>query len=804
MRNPFAVTRLLLIASVIGLLVLSCNENKSAPSLVLSPRMDSIMKDTAHVSYIIDSLKKEYFAAPSDTQRINFLNELSQQYRIYAREFSDEAFTQSQKTGYRYGLADALCRKGIVFYRHSEYDSARVYYNQSQKIAEEIHSDKLVAQALGWKGDAYRMEGQGDSALSLLQQAKSIADQCGAKSISGFCLSGIGSMYYISGEYDKSIDYTNRALLVAVETNDKFRMGFCLSSLGKVYDMQGQHSQALTSFHQALDLAKKVENKTLISFCLNSLGDIYRQQDDTMQATYYFLQALDMALEIGDKSRTAYAYAYLGDIARAEGKFERARAYYRQSLDVAGESEDTTCIIYVYNGIADSYFLQDKLDSTEYFLNYSLSLCDSANDREQIANNTLMLASVACERKNYQAAIPLGEKALAIAKEIQIPQYEGDAADALYKAYKGVGRTKEALEMYEYSIVMRDSLNNLETVRKFQEEQYKAKENDLKEEQAVKDARAESQQLLDAQKLEQQSYVIYFAAGGIVLVLVCLVIAVRGYRNKRKANEAIQQQKEQVEHQKEIIEEKNKEIVDSINYAQRIQTAIFPPEKKLAEVFGESFVLFLPKDIVSGDFYWMEKAKDGSSLLAAVDCTGHGVPGALVSVVGNNALNRTVREFGLSDPGKILDKLNELVAETFAQSESEVKDGMDISLLSLNNNQLKWAGANNNLWLMRSGNVIELKADRRPIGKYETSGEFTTKTLTLQSGDTVYIFTDGYADQFGGEKGKKFKYKALQDLLLSMQNLTMQEQKEKLEKTFTEWRGNLEQVDDVLILGLKI
>jgi serine phosphatase RsbU (regulator of sigma subunit)/tetratricopeptide (TPR) repeat protein len=790
------------------LFVGSCETVEKESSLVLSPKVDSILHDTAHVGYIVDSLRKEYFKATADTQRINILNDLSQQYRANARVLAQEAIAQSKKLNYQYGLADGLCKRGIEYYRHAEYDSARILYDQCKVIAEQINSDKLIAQSMGWTGDAYRMEGNSERALYYLQRAEKLADSCGAKSVSGFCLSGMGSMYYINGEYEKSIEYTNKALLVAAETQDKFRMGFCLASLGKVYNLQGNYVAAISTFSQALEIAKTVENKTLISFCLNSIGDIYRHTDDTAQARKYFLEALDMAREIDDKARTAYALSYLGDIAREEGKPEQAITYYRMAIPIATEADDSANIIYSYNGIGDAFHIAGQFDSAIYFFNVSKSLCDSLEDGEQIANNNFCIARTYYKMNKLPESEKFVFSAFEAAKEIQLPEYERDCAELLYLIYKATNRPAKALEMHEYCVSMNDSIVNLETVRRFAEEEYNAKENQMRSEQAEKDAVALQIRLAKEVELENQKYISYAVAGIGLLALVCLVIAIRGYRIKRRANEAIQQQKLQVEHQKEIIEEKNKEIVDSINYAQRIQNALFPPEKKVNEVFGESFVLFMPKDIVSGDFYWMETAKDGSSLLAAVDCTGHGVPGALVSVVGNNALNRTVREFGLSDPGKILNKLNELVEETFAQSDNDVKDGMDLSLLSITEREgkkeLKWAGANNNLWMIRNKVLMEIKANRQSIGKSDDRVEFETHKLALEPNDIIYIFTDGFADQFGGPKGKKYKYKGLQELLLSLHQLDTQTQKVKLHAAFEEWRGHLEQVDDVLVIGVKI
>jgi serine phosphatase RsbU (regulator of sigma subunit) len=265
--------------------------------------------------------------------------------------------------------------------------------------------------------------------------------------------------------------------------------------------------------------------------------------------------------------------------------------------------------------------------------------------------------------------------------------------------------------------------------------------------------------------------------------------------------------------QKEQLEEKNKDITDSINYAKRIQEALLPSSEMRLKLFPESFMFFRPRDIVSGDFYWFAE-KNGKRLIAAVDCTGHGVPGAFMSMIGNSFLGEIVNERSLTRPGLILDKLRSMVIRSLKQSDAEsgANDGMDISLLSFREHnpadgviKVEWAGANNPLWIVRKGECIVYNPDKRPIS-YSRGNSllFTNHTIELQKGDTLYIFTDGFADQFGGPKGKKFKYKQLQEIISGIQNEPMDKQEAVLAKVFSEWKGSLEQVDDVLVIGIKV
>ena len=228
-----------------------------------------------------------------------------------------------------------------------------------------------------------------------------------------------------------------------------------------------------------------------------------------------------------------------------------------------------------------------------------------------------------------------------------------------------------------------------------------------------------------------------------------------------------------------------------------------PQAKLVEEYLKESFIIYKPKDVVAGDFYWMEH-KDGKVLFAAADCTGHGVPGAMVSVICNNGLNRSVREYGLTDPGEILNKTREIVVQEFEKSEEEVKDGMDIALCSIDGMKLQYAGAHNPLWLLRGGQLIETKASKQPIGQFDNPEPYTTHSFDLEAGDSIYIFSDGYVDQFGGDKGKKLKARAFKELLLSVQSKTMEEQCKIIDQSFETWKGNLEQIDDVCVIGVRV
>lgn len=352
---------------------------------------------------------------------------------------------------------------------------------------------------------------------------------------------------------------------------------------------------------------------------------------------------------------------------------------------------------------------------------------------------------------------------------------------SLAKFYKSNGDC----EKMEYYLIQEksfaDTVNALEGRNRVESVEYKS----MLDQRFLQDSieKVNSEKLLAAERakkdfeqkeeLRKQRFLLYSAGGILFFLLFISFLLYRGFKRKKKDHQTILLQKNELQIQKSLVDEKQKEIIDSINYAKRLQQAILTPEAEILKFFPTSFLLYQPKDIVAGDFYFFENFND-HIFYAAADCTGHGVPGAMMSIVCSNALSKSVKEFGLTDPGQILDKTRELVVETFVKSGTEVKDGMDISLVVMAKTDfkptndfipLRWAGANNPLWYFEGGEMKELKANKQPIGKMENPQPFSSHQLKLSSGTTLFLFTDGYADQFGGPKGKKFKYSNFMKIL---------------------------------------
>ncbi len=358
------------------------------------------------------------------------------------------------------------------------------------------------------------------------------------------------------------------------------------------------------------------------------------------------------------------------------------------------------------------------------------------------------------------------------------------------------------------------SLDIYEKEAEYQENLAKIKESEaglIEAEKILANTKAELSSTVKI--LNNQKLITYLIILVLIIIGVLGGISYKNYRKQKSQAAVISEQKNFAEEQRDEImqqhvqlEEKTKEITDSINYAKRIQDAILPPLTIVNKYLKDYFILYKPKDIVAGDFYWVENKND-LVLFAAADCTGHGVPGAMVSVLCSNALNRAVNEFGLTQPAKILDKTLEIVLEQFENSKEEVRDGMDIAICSFqpSTRKLEYAGAQNPLWIVKGGDaeLIEIKADKQPIGRYSTKNKYTNHNLTLDKGDLIYLSSDGYADQFGGERGKKFKSVNFKKLLTKISSKPLQEQYQILNDNFKNWKGDLEQLDDVCVLGFK-
>ncbi len=553
----------------------------------------------------------------------------------------------------------------------------------------------------------------------------------------------IGIILKERGEILDALDFYHKSLIIEEGLGNKEGISTALNNIGVLHDNMGDVKKAISFYRRSLAISKELNSQSLGDRYWNMAAMFPKNIDSN---TFYLRLAGDAYFEMGgDYGMGSYHYV-LGTIQFRDSLYDISLGHFKKAAEMYHKMGHMNYVIRSQNYVAWNYFHLKMYKEAEFYADSSLSLSYGIENVLGIMN----------------------------------------ASEVLFEIQNIKGNYKEALNMFQLNQAMKDSVNNNKllssTIRKNMAYEY-AKEK------AIRETELRKERELINEKDKRQTQLIFAAIIGFLFMLIFAFFIQNRLKLTRK--------------QRDIIDYQKQELTDSIQYAKRIQSAILPPSKLLKKHLKEFFVLYKPKDIVAGDFYWMEH-KENIVLFAAADCTGHGVPGAMVSVVCNNALKRSVREHGLTDPGEILTKTREIVIQEFEKSEEEVKDGMDIALCSLEGNKLQYAGAHNPLWIIRKGGIIETKANKQPIGQFDNPEPYTTHSFNLEHGDSIFVFSDGYVDQFGGEKGKKFKAKAFRDLLLSIQDKSMEEQKTIIDEAFETWRGNLEQIDDVCVIGVRV
>ncbi len=663
----------------------------------------------------------------------------------------------------------------------------------------------IVLNELSWE---YNNRGNYKQALQYAAQAQQQAEKINFKKGNASSFNKIANVYFYQGDYSKALDNYFTSLKIRNEIGDKIGISDSYGNIGGVYMYQGNYEKALDNYLKCLKICEETGNKQGIGNSYNNIGIIYFYQGNLKKALSNHLRSSEIREKIGDKRGIAASYSNIGSIYEIQTNYQQSLENYLKSLKIQEELDDKQAIAGSHGNIGVVYQKQGKYEKALNSQFKCLQISREIGYMEGIGNSYNNIGSVYMRQGNVEKSYYFLNLALKINKEIGYKNGIKETYSSLFELSDKNGDYKQAYNYHKLYSDIKDTLLNEQSNKQIAEMNTKY-DSEKKDKELIKKDAEIGKQLAETEKqnLQRNAFIIGFA-----LVLLMAFFIFRGYRQKQNANQLleeknifIEKQKQLVENKNEIIEEKQKEIIASITYAKRIQQAILPPDKLVKEFLPDNFILYKPKDIVAGDFYWIEKV-DGLILIAAADCTGHGVPGAMVSVVCNNALNRSLREFGLRAPGHLLDKTRELVIEQFEKSEEEVKDGMDISLCSFNSktNELQWAGANNPLWIIQKNELAEIKSNKQPIGKYIETKPFSTHTLQLEKGNSIYLFSDGYADQFGGERGKKFKASAMKELLLSIRHNTMEEQKQLLDQAFETWKGSQEQVDDVLIIGIKI
>ncbi|MBD3638561.1 MAG: tetratricopeptide repeat protein [Crocinitomicaceae bacterium] len=707
------------------------------------------------------------------------------------------------------------------YYRYSQPDSSKLFAYKALKASQKIDYTFGIAKSYYYLGDAYLTLVDFSLALDYLDSTIRYAETHEQPEIEVDAINLKGIMYSDLGEYDRSIELYKKGLAKSEELEYQRGQIIAKSNTGVSYYLKGEFDRSLEYFISSLDNFMAIGDTINYLICSGNIASVYTEIDLYEESLEILNEGLEMCKQ-GDRymiqytellSQKALTLSKMGDPAMAVD-------IYLQCIEIKKGIPDWRGASRLYNNIAEEYFKLNRANDAIAYAERAMEIADSLGYKRDLAFYNKTLAECFHRVGDDARAKKYILKSVKMSKELDASSDLKDAYALSSKIFAGLGDYQKAYEYQTKMNALKDSLEKIASEQTLEELAvlHQLDKRELENEKLKEENEKEklNNLLKDEQLARDRAQKIYLTIG-LLVMLVFGIFVFRAYQNKKKTNALISSQKEKIELQHEQLDETLTEIKDSITYAQRIQNAILPSPHFWGQNLDDSFVLYLPKDIVAGDFYWMEKTDD-AVYFAAADCTGHGVPGAMVSVVCNNALNRAVREFKLTKPGEILDKVTSLVIETFEKSGEEVKDGMDIALCKLQGMKLEFAGAHNPLWLVRSGEMdqieanleeggirlFEYKANKQPVGQYSHTEPFITKSVQLMKGDTIYLSSDGFPDQFGGDKGKKLKNKNFKKLILGLSQKPIEQQKVELNDAFTKWKGNFEQLDDVCVIGVRV
>jgi serine phosphatase RsbU (regulator of sigma subunit) len=587
--------------------------------------------------------------------------------------------------------------------------------------------------------------------------------------------------------YDKALEFFNKGLDIKRKLGEK-NITPNLYSISNVYRTQGKFKEAVEYLNQAFSSIDYTNPKSTkyISSIYSSLGVCYRGLNNYDKSLVYY-NKVDSILSPKDLDQRATLYNNMAALYEYKNEERKALYYQYKSYDISKKLKDLESVSICYKNFVVMYSKLNMNDSSRYFFNEYEILSDSIKKIQSNEFTQELTTKYETQKKENEIVL------LAKDKMLQSLLIKNQEEDLLKKAIESRQNESEILLLNKDK-----ALKETELLSEKLQKNNKEKENQL----------LQTRNQLSNETIKQQKTFSYFTIVGLLLALGLAFFIFTGFKKQRKANAIISKQKEEVQKQKTIVEEKHKEITDSINYAERIQRSFLASAELLDHNLNEHFVFFQPKDVVSGDFYWASKLNNGNFALVTADSTGHGVPGSIMSILNISSLEKAIEQ-GLCEPSEILNHTRKTIIDRLKRDGSVDggKDGMDCSLICFDfpNYKFSYAAANNPIWVVRENEIIELSPDKMPVGKNDKDQiSFTNHDFQLQKNDIIYTLTDGMPDQFGGPKGKKFMYKQLKELLISISNLPMKIQEKKLNNALDKWRGDLEQVDDICVIGIKI
>lgn len=616
----------------------------------------------------------------------------------------------------------------------------------------------------------------------------------------------IGSAYYDNARYDSAMIYYSKCLLLSEKLNLKLNQANSLVNIGLIYHNQSNYPKGLEYFTRSQKLYEKLGDKAGIARCLNNMGLIYDMQGSYSEALDYYTRSLKIDEELRDKDGISGDLLNIGSIYETKKDYAKAFEYYNRALKLKQELNDKEGISSCYTNIGLIYDAKKDYEHALEYLNRSLKLDEELDNKEGIILDLVNISDINVTLKNYKEAKALAQKVISLSKQIQSLNNERMGYEILSNAESALGNFKEAYASHVKFKQLTDSIFNIENSHQLSDTKVKF---EVEKKEAELKARSEAQVAISLEEKKRHQLIIYIVIGMLLITAVFTFTLFKRFRLTNKQKQIIEVKERQtqsqyviIEEQKRLVELKHKEITDSIQYAERIQRSFLASDKLLKKNLKDFFILFHPKDVVSGDFYWSAE-HNGNFYFAVCDSTGHGVPGAFMSLLNMFFLSEAIKEKDILAPHEILNHVRNRLIEHISQDGAA--DGMDCILICINNTtkKLTYSAANNAPILISENKVIELPKDKMPVGKGENETSFTLHELNIKQEDTLYLYTDGYADQFGGPDIKKFKSRQLNEFLITVAKNPINKQADILNKRFLDWKGELDQIDDICIIGIK-
>jgi tetratricopeptide (TPR) repeat protein len=763
----------------------------------------------------IDSLKN--LIKNEASEKISLQRLLLLEYKTIENEDSllplfQKLLNQSVSKGEREEEGKLCIVIGNIQLNKDEFTSALSLYERALKIFTEIKKEDQIASSNNRIGSAYLFLGEYQKSLERNNLAVTYYSKVHDSEALASCYGNMGIAYKKLGKFIDAIEYQKKSYTEEQKTNNKHGMASCVNAIGNIYFSQGDYPNALKNYFTSLKLQKEAGYPEGIANALSNIGMVFKKQGELDKALKYSLQSYEIEKKHNRLQGMAISLSNIGDIYFKKNDKKNALDNFKQSLTLFEKINDEIGIADLRGSLGLLFESNKNYDSALVYHQQSLSIYEKTGQIDAKCIELFNIANCYVNQKRTDEAIRYLKQTISESKKNQLIENVEVAEELLATIYERKNNPAEALKHYKEFIIYRDSIFNI----KKSDEVYK---NEMKYEFELKAAEdsienLHKQEILDsqikAQKLEIEGERLkkYFMLAGIIILLIVAMIIFNRYKLTQKQKLIIENQKIEVEYQKQLVEEHQKEIKDSINYAKRIQSSFMASENEFKANLQDYFILFKPKDVVSGDFYWAGSASNHLYFCVA-DSTGHGIPGAFMSLLNISLLNEALLSKGLTETNELLDFVRKILIIGLKADESGQggNDGMDCTMIRLNINkkEIQVSGANNPLWIIRDNNLIEIAVDKMPVGRSPKEHiSFTSTTFQLLENDLIIMFTDGYADQFGGPKGKKYKYKQLNELLIEISDKTLNEQSSRLQESFNKWKGDLEQVDDVCVIGIRI